>query len=48
MAKIEDLEHLFLKCGRLQDPLNFLKALFKKIDEEFSDKICIGGVNYWY
>lgn len=44
----EDLEHLFLKCGRLQEFFNFLKDLFKEFGEDFSDRIFIGVVKYKY
>lgn len=44
----EDLEHLFLKCGRLQEFFIFLKDLFKEFGEDFSDRIFIGGVKYRY
>jgi len=42
----EDLEHLFLKCERLQSLFNLLKEWFRKFDQDFSDKVFIGGLKY--
>ncbi len=40
----EDIEHLFLRCSRLQGLFCFLGVLFRHFDEEFSDKVFIGGM----
>lgn len=42
----EDIDHLFLKCSRLERFFDMLKSLFGKFDEDFSAKIFIGGVKY--
>lgn len=42
----EDLEHLFLKCNRLNDLFELLVTWFQGFAEEFSDKIFIGGLKY--
>lgn len=42
----EDLEHLFLKCIRLNNLFDLLITLFQGFTEEFSDQIFIGGLKY--
>ncbi|KAK3575560.1 hypothetical protein QTP86_029564, partial [Hemibagrus guttatus] len=42
----EDLEHLVLKCQRLEGLFKLLESWFQKFDEDFSEKVFIGGVKY--
>lgn len=42
----EDLEHLFLKCKRLGNLFELLRIWFQRFEEDFSDKVFIGGLKY--
>lgn len=42
----ENLEHLFLKCKRLEGLFDALSRLFQALGEEFSEEVFIGGVKY--
>ncbi len=45
-GKEENLEHLFLKCKRLEGLFDVLNRLFQAFGEEFSEQVFIGGVKY--
>lgn len=42
----ENLEHLFLKCNRLQGLFNLLEICFRRFNEDFSEVVFIGGLKY--
>ncbi len=43
----EDIEHLFLRCSRLQGLFNLLKALFSNFNENFLIKCLLGNEIYF-
>jgi len=46
VEKKKILEHLFLKCKRLEGLFEVLNRLFQVFGEDFSEEVFIGGVKY--
>lgn len=44
----EELEHLFLKCERLKGIFKLLRSWFRQFNDNFSDKVFIGGIKYTF